>query len=315
MAFTLTCNIEIGAYRFRQVNEVKIESSWQQLADICTIKLAKLGDRLKEAINEGDPVKVILGYEGKYEGVEFEGFVRRKNPNIPYEIECEDSVYPLRFINLSNSWRSTTLEEVVNYIIDGTGIELIGELPEVKFAKFRLNQLNGAQALQKIADEYGLAVYFRGNKLFAGLAYTDDQGEVNYDFSRNTIDTDLQFRKAEDVKLKVNAVGILKNNTKIEVQTGDSEGDQRTLHFYGVTDKATLEKLAKEEIQKYKYNGYDGDFNTFLVPRCVHGMTANVLDPEFPERAGSYHVDKVVTTFGMNGARRNITLGPILSAT
>jgi len=35
----------------------------------------------------------------------------------------------------------------------------------------------------------------------------------------------------------------------------------------------------------------------------------NITDENYPERAGSYFVPKVTTTFGTSGARREVELG------
>lgn len=310
--FILLCKLMIGSYDVsKAVHSVDIESTWKLLEDTATIQLGDVKKQLQSLIKVGDPVKIVLSYKGVYEGVEFEGYVKRIKPTIPLEIECEDSLYLLRKKNLSKSWKETNLKEVVDFIIQGTGIELLGKLPDVAFQKFRLANVNGAEALAKIKEEYGLVAYFRGKKLYVGLAYTEKPGEVTYNFHQNipADGMDLTYRRAEDVKLKVVAKSILKDNTSIEVEAGDPEGEQRTIVRYNIKDKALLKRMAEEEAKKFKVEGYEGKLTSFLIPYATHLMTANIEDPEFPERSGKYIVDRVNIRYSDEGARRIIEPG------
>lgn len=295
----------------RAVNHVKTESSWQTLEDRATVLLGDLKGQLASIIKGGFAIKIQLGYKGVYEGTEFEGYIKRVKPAVPMELECEDSLYLLRKKNLSKAWKATNLKELISFIIAGTDIELSGSIPEVKFEKFRLDNVNGAEALQKLKEEYGLVAYFRGKKLFAGLAYSEKPGEVTYNFHKN-IPYDgmhLTYRTEDEIKIKVVAKSILKDNTRIEIEAGDKDGEQRTIIRYNIKDKAQLKQMAEDELKKLKFEGYEGSLTTFLVPPAVHLMTANIEDPEYPERSGKYVIDKVTTTYGTEGARRIIEPG------
>jgi hypothetical protein len=70
-----------------------------------------------------------------------------------------------------------------------------------------------------------------------------------------------------------------------------------------------LEEMAKVELDKLKYDGFDGDVKTFLIPFATRGMKAKILDSEHPKKEGNYFIKKVVTTFGMSGARRTVSIG------
>ena len=320
MAFVLTCDVTVGNYRFRQVNEVRVEKSWRELGDRCTIKLPSVKKRLQELIKAGDPVKVTLWYLGQPQHVEFEGFVRRVLPNIPFELECEDNVYLLRKTNLSKSWKGTTLKEIVKYLVDQTNAKhssrftMYGQIPDVNFEQFRLSNANAAHALEKLKEEYGLTSYFRGTELFVGLAYQQNPGTVKYSLAWNVIEYDLKERKEEDFELKVKVIGIRKDNTRVEVEVGDKNGEHRTIFKYNVVDKAQLTKLGEEELKKLKFTGFEGTLKTFLYPYAEPLMTADLKDPLYSERrAGAYIIDSVTTEFSTEGARREIELGVKLS--
>lgn len=71
---------------------------------------------------------------------------------------------------------------------------------------------------------------------------------------------------------------------------------------------ADLLKLATEALEKLKYEGFRGSFTTFLQPMVRHGMAVKLIDPLIPDRNGVYLVRQVITRFGMEGGRQEITL-------
>lgn len=325
--YLMTCEVSIGKHKTSSVNYMEVNSSWKELADKAVIRLPYLKGKIdKNALNEsladkfkeGDRVTIEMGYEGldrSYSFEEFSGFVKKISPNIPLEIECEDAVYLLRQVNLEKSWRSTTLKDVVKYIIDQTNaanpeykIEPHDSIPDVKFEKFTLDNVNGAEALQKIKEEYGLVAYFRDLKLFVGLAFTELSDTVKYSMAFNVKSSNLTYKRRDEVKIKLKAIAILKDNKTIEVEVGSKGGEMRTRFFYKISDKATLEKIANQEIDKLRFEGYQGDINTYLVPFVQHSMIADIQDPEFEQKNGKYIVDSVKTVFD-KGINRTVTIG------
>ena len=126
----------------------------------------------------------------------------------------------------------------------------------------------------------------------------------------NVITDNLIFRRKEDQKIKITAVSILKNGTKIEVKDiGDKDGENRTIHFNNVSDKNVLEQQAKAMLDKLKYSGLSGDFTAFGYPITKHSDTIRFFDDLKPEKNGVYLAKKVTTTWGVSGFRRKIQLG------
>ncbi len=317
--FILNNLIKIGKYTFKRVKDVEIERGIHQLGATAKITLptqavnkGKVIDLAKE-LKQGDEVEITLEYEKVYTGIEFKGFVKRIKEGMPIVVECEDMIYKLRSKNFQKSWKATTLKDVLNHIIAGTGIKIKGTPPDVNLKTFYLKNVNGAEALKKIKEQYGLSVYFEtDSQLYVGLAYTNKTGTVKYDLLKNIVKSDLKYREAKDIKLKVKAIHIKKDNSKIEETAGDTDGEQRTLYFYELDDPKKLKERAEEEIKKYKYSGYEGSLTSFLVPQAVPAMTAQITDTQFG-RKGSYFVEKVKTRFGTSGARREVHLGIKLS--
>lgn len=321
--FVLEANIQIGNYNFNQVNNVSIVKSVDMLSDTAEVRLpmsALFGNvnegferkQLEQVIKAGDKITITLAYKDVIETVEFVGYVRFVKPNVPtITIECEDAVYLIRQKQINKNFGKTNLTEVLNFIVEGTGVELAADLPEVNFDKFLLKNVNGAAALQKLKDEYGLFVFIDDDgKLFAGLRQTKNIGETQvYDVYKNVIKHNLRFRRAEDVRISLKVVGVKKDNTKVEVVVGDTDGEQRTVYKYNVSNPILLKRLGEAELSDFKYTGYEGTITSFLEPFCTRGYNVEIRDENYAERIGKYFVPKVKTTFGTGGARREIELG------
>ncbi len=320
--FVLQAEITIGSHVFTQVNDVQIHESRHTIGDTAVVKLPRLLTQLNKEIQVGAEATIKLGYEDVYFETEFVGYVSKISPNFPYTVELEDTNFHAKRTNLLKAFKATTLKEVVDYIVSeistqtGASVNVANEVPEVEFEKFRLNNVSATEAFAKLKKEYGLSIYFRGSDLYVGLPFGDTQSAgitVNYSTSWNIIKSNLKFVSEDDKKIKIKAISILKDNSKLEVEVGDSNGEQRTLHYYKISNKAKLEELAKAQLDELKYTGFEGGFKTFLIPAAHHGMVANIKDPDFDEgRAGNYLIDSVTTSFGQQGARRNIELGILL---
>ena len=302
---------------FTGFNDVVIERDLFKINTICRLKMP-LSVRLRNTktgriesvqsstqFKRGDKISVQLGYDEDLVE-EFTGYIYRINYAAPLEIECEGSEFLLRGPVATRTWSEVSIGNVLSYIIAGTGVVLRDDVPGMTFKNFVIGaNLTRLEALQLVKDKYGLTVYFLKNQLYVGLAYSLNLGTVKYRLGFNTIvDNELKYRIAEDVQLKIKAVWIRPDNTKLEVEVGDSSGSQRTLFFYDVSSQEELKKIAKEEMQKYKYSGYEGKITTFLQPYAEPGYKAVLADDRFPERAGNYYVTKTEVKVGTSGARR-----------
>ncbi|SBV95264.1 conserved hypothetical protein [uncultured Dysgonomonas sp.] len=304
---------------FDAFNSVEIEKDIFNIKSSCKIKIP-ISSRLEhkatgqtesvqtaKQFSRGDKIHISLGYSGRLYK-EFTGFIYRLNYKTPLEIECEGYEYQLRRPCETKTWASTSMKEVLEFLIKGTDIKLSEDVPEIKFPKFIIPaNMTRLEALQMVKDKYGVAIFFIDNLLYAGLAYTLDRGTVKYKLGWNTIkDDSLKYRNADDVSLKIKAVWIKPDNTKLEAQVGDPSGSLRTLFFYNVSSKAELEKLGKEEIKKYKYSGYEGKITTFLEPFAQPGMKGELSDPKYSERDGTYYITKVNVKADTSGGRRTV---------
>ncbi len=318
--FVLESKITIGKYSFGSVHSVEITKSVDELSDTAVIKIPtrfKVGKNGKlvyteEAIKVGDAVSITLGYEGKYSGLEFQGFVRKIKPTTPLTIECEDAIWLLRRKNITKAWnKGTTLKEVLQEVVQGTEISLAKDIPSVPLDKYIIKNANGAQVLQAIKQNMAMTVFLNDKgELYCGLQQSENVGkEVIYDLNYNLVANDLEYRSADDRRIKVRYTYMGKDNTKKEVEVGDADGELRTFHTSVISDEVKLKEMATAEVERLKYDGFDGTVTSFLIPYATRGMVAKIIDTEHENRQGSYFVKKVVITFGLNGARRKVTLG------
>ncbi|NHN26754.1 late control protein [Flavobacterium jejuense] len=317
--FILEGKAEIGDYIFNALNEVEITKSVEELGDTAVIKIPTAfkvkqnGQKLfvEDAIKVGDAVKITLGYQDKYSGVEFTGFVKKISPKIPIEIHCEDNLWLLRRKNITKSFEQTTMKEILKEVVKDTPIQLADNIPEVKLEKWIINNANGAQVLESFKKDLLMSVFIDDDgKLYCGLQQLTNVAQpVVYDLNYNLVENNLEFKSKEERKIKIKYTYIDKANKRKSIEVGDADGEQRTYHTTVISDEKKLEEMAKAEIEKLKYDGFDGNVKSFLIPYSTRGMKAKFIDSEHPNREGNYFIKKVVTSFGTSGARRTVTIG------
>ncbi len=324
MTYEIGIHISIGDYEFTRCNNITIVKDVNMVQDTSVIKLP-LSARVKaqDAITSvetakifkpGDYVVIRLEYKGYYSGYEFGGYVRKINPSQPLEIECEDAIYLLRSKNIKKSWKKTTLKEVLEEIVAGTKIEVSDDIPVINLEPFVLKDVDGAFALQKISDELKLRSFIDATgKLWCGMPYERAGNIVKYRISGDECNVvsanDLKWRSADEIKLKVKAVCLHKDNTKTVVEVGDEDGALRTFNFYNIATKAELERIAQQKLKEIKYDGYEGSIKTKLLPYAEPGMVAQLTDEMLPERSGNYYIESVKTTLSTSGINRSVKLG------
>ncbi len=308
--------LKIGKLTFDKLINCKIEKSTRLLSNTAIVELPLSAvfentRRLSVAgnIKKGDKVIIELGYDGELIK-EFEGYVTDIKDKDKTVITCEDNMYKLRKQVDNKMFKKVKLKQLVEYI--ASGFELSGDLPDIEFEKFVIKNATALQILQKIKDNYGLMIFLDNeNKLFVGLSYTYKSGKVIYNLQENIPEdgNNLSYKNKDDIKFKIKAVSLLKDNKKLEIEAGDNEGDLRTLYFYNITDEGKLKELAEQEIEKYKYTGYTGTLKTFGLPYAAFGMVAKIKDKNYPAREGSYYIEGINIEFGDNGFSRKLELG------
>lgn len=318
--------IKIGEYLFDFANEVSVKSSWKDFTDTATIVVPKTIWIKEEKtskkvfwesmnivggenplIKRGDAVTIDLGYDFKFNRV-FEGYVSAVKTKIPVEIECEDAMWKLKQKNITKSYKSVNLKTLLTDLVTGTeGINGI-EATDQNLGPFRINNANVVRVLEELQKNHGVQSFIRDGILYSGLAYVPKlRKNQTFRFSKNIITDDLEYRKSDDVRLKVKVISMYPDQKKQEAEYGDPDGEQRTIHLYNVP-LADLKKVAQNEIERIKYTGYYGTMETFGEPFVRHGDGAVIEDLKLPERKGTYLIKSVTYKAGVGGYRQEIEL-------
>lgn len=336
---TLHSDVTIGNLRITEgVSSVRIRRGMHGYNESAIVRLPAMGYVLKrgqqipvkqsvsELIAENDAVTIQLGY-GVNGGApemktEWKGFVKRRNKGNPLEIECEGYARRLRLdVSLNKYLPTTTAKELLELACKGTGITVVCP---VNFPLTGIHLLNadGCKIIDHIkkCSADALKIFFlKPDVLWCGLPYTPyiagekvyNAPEVNYRIGWNVVrDNNLkQMEPSEPVQIIINGLTVTGDSVRTESKDKVARRKEAFL-LNNVPDSATLKSFANELAEHRNYKGYQGTITAFLQPYCDIGYTANVTDAAFPERNGKYLVESIDVQYGVNGARRNVELGP-----
>lgn len=315
---------------FDALSNCTIVEDTGSLTDTCVIELPKKITWQQKTtskqnpnqipIKRGDKITVKLGYTPP--GVapadsdlktRFVGYIRRVDAKAPVKIECEDGMFLLKVrATQQRGFPRVSLKELISFLLEGTGIkyQLIDD--DIDLGKYRITRPTIAQELNELKRERGLRAYFRhiNNEsiLYVGYDYAfDSKKKESFIHTKNIINEELEFRRAEDIKLKVKATSVDRQNRRIEVEIGDNDGEQIDVFTNNVNYDA-LKIFAEKAWERYKYTGYQGSINTFGEP-AVHKCDVAHLEISDGNQ-GDYLIKKVEVSFGTSGYRQKIELGP-----
>lgn len=294
----------------RKIAGVAIEQSIHDVCQSATITLPRnvpqlQREQLRTFIRRGDAVEVWLGYDGDLVK-EFEGFVEAVGSDTPVEIELRDGLWKHLQRTFTKAYKDAHLPTVLQDMF-GSSFELVAmdaRIGPVRFEK----DCTVAKALKSLNDEFGLTTWLKDGTLYCGVVFDRDPRTATYRMEQNVRESDLKYRVAEDVKVKVKAQSTLKNGDKVEVEVGDDDGEQRTLNYYGIASKEELRKLAEHDMGKFKFDGYEGSVKGWGLPFAQFGDRVALTSSLYPERDGSYLAEGAVITFGREGFVRELKL-------
>lgn len=301
---SLNCKVVVGNITLAYINNVTIESSTKELSQTCVIHLpksTKLQDTdLLNLIGRGDTVEVWLGYNTDLRK-EFEGYVTKVEPSVPFVIHCENSAYLLKQATVSQSWRNPHLSEIIAAITTTPAV-----VEEMQFGAFRINQTSPYKVIEGLREKFGIQSFFKNSVLHVGTVPPPQTAK--YDFQQNIVSHNLTWKTKDEFNFGVKAVSVLPNNEIHEYTAGSNSGNTKTVTYYNLSE-AELKRRASTLLQQQSYDGYDGEITTFGLPYIQHADIAELRDNEYPTRSGSYQIEKTTVSFGQSGFRRTLKLG------
>lgn len=310
----ITIEGETKVLELRSLVDLETKQSWRNLTNTAKLKLPRklyFQDGVSSLISRGNKITIRIGYGDRNSErlVErFTGYIAYVGNEVPLVVDCEDDMFMLKQNAVNpKSWKQTTLKEVLEYC----GINDFVALGSYNLGKFNIttNQSSVAKVLEELSKVYGIRSFYRKGKLHCGNPYSASQGKaIIFQIGNNIEKSDLQYRRKEEVLLKVTAISNQKDGSKLEVEVGDNDGEHRTLNFYNL-QKTDLEQQANQLLDSLKYDGYRGSFTAWGEPVVNEGDVVELYDNEYPERDGKFWVDTVTITAGSGGIRQKIELG------
>lgn len=311
--YTLSLKIEITGSRKWDIDfahQVEVVRDMECLTDTCSITLpkrVKWDGESETPIRRGDGVKVWLGYDGQLE-LAFVGYVRDVGLKTPVVITCEDEMYRLKLTPAKPmAYRSVDLST----LLADQGLGSAKVMGEQMLGAYRVTDATVASLLGRLSENGIRSFYMMeggGSVLYSGVLFERGTQPVQvFRTGLNIIsDQNLTQQKAEAMRIKVKAVSLLPDNTKVKLELGDQDGELRTLHTYN-KQEAELRAWAEQELKRLKVDGLTGSFTTFgfrLVDKLDN--IGIIIDGQ---KMGVYQVKKNIIKFGVSGYRQEITLG------
>jgi len=152
-------------------------------------------------------------------------------------------MWKLKQLPVNFSSPNISLKDLLTQILPGYEIEA---LQGVALGGVRFSKTTVSQVLEKLQSDWGLYSYMKGKKLMVGIYYADDLQHIKFHLERNSVSNSLNYKRKEDVSIRIKAISTLPNGVKLEVENiGDKDGEDRQLSFYNITVLAELERLDK----------------------------------------------------------------------
>lgn len=313
--YKMSWDIKIGGYRLKMVEKVSIKRSVELLADTATVTLpATVFNKtisIEDKIKVGDAVEIELGYNDDLK-TEFKGYLKSiKTDGGSLTLELEDDIYLFRKSVKDEEMKDANVKKILENICSQVGGFSVSCDYDFTYDKFVINNATGYDVLKKIQDEASPNIYLKDKVLHVHPQYAEIFGEARYDFSKNIEreGTDLKYKSEDERKFLIVVEGTDETGATVSMEKGVTGGDKMTLKLPGVSSRSSLEQKAQSVLEQKVYTGYEGSFQTWLVPYVDAGYKVAITDPDYEVKNGTYYVISVETTFSKDGGVRKVTLG------
>lgn len=325
----------IGNFRFDYVTNLSIESSWDTFTDTANIVIPNKFRKDNQTIvvgddntfKRGDTVEIKIGYFPNLI-TKFKGFLANIRPESPLIFDCEDTMWLLKQENLvSKLFISAKISDVIEYATASlSDLTIEYDNPDTEIGDFQVDNkgfVNAVTVFEVLKKQFGYFIYFEDEilqvrKMRSVLSLSKPVHKMS--FQNNVIEDNLVYQRDDDVNLVIKVESInLDTNTRI-IRYGFKVKGKTVISAVQRTGQTTkslnvlnlnvtqIEEFIKDNIDKYIYEGYIGDFTTFLEPSVNHSDRIEFIDLKHREREGRYLIKKVNTGFGINGGRQTIQL-------
>jgi hypothetical protein len=296
--------VTIGDIVIKNINSFHIKEDIEKTSDEAQIIIARNYKQLQDKsilyyIKSGDKVTIQTGYDNDLQ-TEFTGFVRTApDVDFPITVYC-DELWTLRQNNHVLNFKDITLKDLLTKIAPGYQIEC----PDMHMGKIHIPNWSSYRVLVEIKKVWGFFSRINGNTLSVGFAYDFSSSftkKHTYTIGNNVRNhKKLRYSTDVDFNVQVNLRVHLPNGKTLLVKkdTGHTGQDVKVqvLNCYNKPLKEA-ENLAKAQLQKLLYNGYSGQIDGFCLERTHAGDSLTIVNPAYPEREGTFLIEKVNIIF------------------
>jgi len=309
----ITWQITIGKYELKMLESVKIIRSVEKLSDVADIVLPgtcfNKAIEIEQKIARGDKVMILAGYDNNLVN-EFLGYVEAiSTDDGSITLQCEDDIFLFRKSVKDKQFKSSDVKDILSYVCSQIGGFTLDCDYTFKYDSFVIRSATGYDVIKKIQEECKANVFIKDGKLHVHPQYKTIFGSSKYSFQDNIERSDLEYKDARDRVVEVIVEGKGRDGKVIRQFAGSTGGDQVTIKIDGVSDLATLKKLAEEQLKLKSYTGYSGNFTGWLLPYCDAGYKITIQDKDYPFKDGDYYVTEVETTISREGGVRKLIIG------
>lgn len=307
-------DIYVGGYKIGMLDKVSIHSSVELLADTASVVLpaSEYGKALdvESKLKRGDQVSIGIGYTEYGILEEFKGWLQAiRTDDGSITLECEDDLFLFRKDLANIQFKAITIKNLLNHVIKGCGLSYkLNCSYEWTYTKFTINAATGFDVLKKVQEECGADIYLKNGTLHVHAPAEKVGKNRIYDFARNIEKSDLKYRTSADRKVRVVVKALLPDGKVRKIETGTTGGDKKEI-MCATSDIASMTRRGEIEAKRLSYDGYEGSFDTWLIPVAEAGDSATLSDADYPEKDGKYFITSVTTEFGATGGSRKIELG------
>lgn len=317
---------------FDFVNDIEINSSWQNLTDTGKMIMPKKiyyadefgknitfegrniisGDKLGDPlILRGDSIKIDLGYtyevpasDNKKEVVTelntiFDGYISNVDNRMPIEIHFEDKMWLLKQVQAPNKTYSGTIEEMLTEMLALVPNKplTMSDFVSTKVGDFTTRNETIAQVLERIQRDFRFESFIRKDELRCAylVYYPQDNVDHVFRFQYNIIDDDLLYKRTDDVRIGIE----VKSSQLIEIEgKANKDGTKKfktdKLHYFAYYEGLNTERQLKIVPIEDKPTAFDGEIRT------INGM-------KMEKETLIEYVDKEIKRISYDGWRGKFT--------
>lgn len=299
--------VEVEDKQFLECLSIQIEQTINSIINNAALHFPPLG-RYNEQINLGDEVYFEIAYRSQSGRISFYGVVIGKHffqdsSRNTLRISCEGlasrlereaisqhfiDISKLRRKTISQHFKNITLEQLMQYILQGTGLTLSRDIPTVKLRSYLLDT-DGLHAVEKLGSDMGLYISLDDYNTLTVRFFQDlpTAAVVNYSEHDVLVAVHREGNPNHQRYKWYNLIIFFNPDEHIVVCSGDCEGLLYPDYRYDIDTDNDMDTLKKIAESKYKILGLKDDvieLKPFTERPVEPGMMVSIDEQILGER-------------------------------